>query len=117
MRNLWRRLGYLADRDRRAAELAEEMRAHEEMRAQRLCDRGMAAEEARMAARRQFGNRASYQIAGDAAWGWSAAERLAQDVRQAARSLRKTPGFAAVAVATLAVGLGMNTAMFTIVNA
>jgi putative ABC transport system permease protein len=112
-----RRLKYLFHRDERAGELAEEMRTHVEMRADRLRDRGLTAEEARLAARRQFGNRAALEIAGDAAWGWTSVERLMQDVRLGARSLWRTPGFAAIAVLTLGVGLGMNTAIFTIVNA
>ena len=114
---LWRRIQYLMERNRRARELEEEMNTHLAYRADRLREQGLAEDRARLAARRGFGNRASLEIAADAAWGWGALERLAQDVRLAARSLRRAPGIAAVAVLTLAVGLGMNTAIFTIVNA
>ncbi len=73
--------------------------------------------QARLSARREFGNRAATEIASSEAWGWTAWERLAQDVRYAFRALLKTPGFTTVVVATLAVGLGMNIAVFSIVNA
>jgi len=117
MRDLSRRLKYFRRRDEAAHELDEEMRLHMELRAQQFEERGTTAEEAGFAARRQFGNRAAIEIAASEVWGWGWWERLAQDVRYAARSLGKTPGFAALAVATLAVGLGMNTAVFSIVNA
>ena len=117
MRDLTRRIKYLLHREEFANDLDEEMRLHLELRASRLRERGMNAEEARFAARRQFGNRAAVEIASSEAWGWTVWERLAQDVRQALRALRQTPGFTAVVVATLAVGLGMNTAVFSIVNA
>src|SRR5262245_49637244 len=110
----WRQLQYLFDRNRRAHDLAEEMEAHLEHRTARLREQGLEPDLARVAARRQFGNRASLEIAADAAWGWTSFERLLQDVRLAARSLRRSPGLAAIAVLTLAVGLGMNTAVFTV---
>ncbi|HUA60003.1 MAG TPA: ABC transporter permease [Verrucomicrobiae bacterium] len=115
MRELSRRLAFLFRRARYAADLREEMHLHIELRARRFSEQGVA--DAEYAARRQFGNRTQYQDRSSEIWGWTVWERVVQDVRMGIRSLSKSPGFTAVAVLTLAIGLGMNTAVYSVVNA
>jgi len=112
---LFRRLTVLFRRDRFDRDLAEEMQAHLEMQAAENRESGMGGEEARLAARRQFGNAAGLQEASREAWGWRMLDEAARDFRLALRTLRRGPGFAAIAVVTLALGIGLNMAAFTLV--
>ena len=102
---------------RTESELDDEIAFHLSEEADDRAAGGLAPAQARLAAKRDFGNVALIRETTREVWGWGSAERLIQDVRFAVRSLRRNPGFALVAILTLALGVGPTAAVFGVLDA
>ena len=113
---LWNRLRALFRREQIDRDLEEEMRFHVEMRARENLEAGMSEAEARRAAHRAFGNRLLAEEDSRHVWTFTLVETFLQDLRYGARTLWRNPVFAGAVILTLALGIGANTAIFTLLD-
>ncbi len=112
----WLKLQSLFRRNRSAQRLDDEIQFHLDQQIAENLAAGMSPEEARHAAMRTFGNPTFLKEQTRDTWGWLWLEQMSQDIRYATRTLRKSPGFTLVAILTLALGIGVTTAVLSIID-
>ena len=116
LHQLWMKVMMLLARGNAGERLDDELQFHIEQQIAENRAAGMSEVEARQAALRMFGNPAALRDQARETWSWQWLEQLSRDVRQSVRSLLRTPGFSLVAIAVLALGIGANVALFTLVH-
>ena len=116
MKSFFRKLNWLAQRRRKEAELREELQFHLDEEAEERQDAGLAREQAKWAARRDLGNITLLQEKTRAAWGWTLLEQFGQDLRYAWRTMIANKTFSALAILSLALGIGANTAIYSFMD-
>jgi predicted permease len=116
MTSFFRKLRWLIERPSKDAELQEELQFHLEEEAGERQAQGLAGEEARRAARRELGNLALVQEDTRAMWTWTFWEQLVQDIRYGLRTIAANKTFSAMAILSLALGIGANTAIFSFMD-
>src|SRR5580693_3482023 len=112
-----RRFTMLLHRGRFQRELDEEMRLHVELRRQQQIASGLTPEAARQSAQRRFGNTTRIKEKSHMAWGWDWLETFLHDAGYGLRSMLRTPAITVVALISLALGIGANTAIFSFLDA
>src|SRR5262245_2045745 len=114
--SFFRKLSWFLRRPSREAELQEELQFHLEEEAEECRSQGLVATEAQRAARRDLGNITRVQEDTRATWSWTLYEQFAQDVRYALRTMTANKTFSALAILSLALGIGANTAIFSFMD-
>ncbi|PYU01417.1 MAG: hypothetical protein DMG38_03905 [Acidobacteria bacterium] len=114
---IWLRLQTLFRRNENAQQLDNEIQFHLDQQIGENLAAGMSPEEARYAAMRTFGNPTSLKEQTRDTWGWTWLEQFAQDLRYGLRQLSRSPGFTLAVVLSLSLGIGANTAIFSLIDA
>jgi predicted permease len=109
-------LSKLFNRHRRFDDISVSIQEHIDERAEELMEEGIAREQAEQAARREFGNVTLIEERSREEWQWAALESLLADFKLTLRRLRKSPGFAATVLLTMALGIGANTTVFSVID-
>src|SRR6185295_14063554 len=117
MNSFFRKLRWLTDRRNKETELRDELLFHLDEEAEERQAEGLAHDEARWAARRELGNLTLVEEDTRAMWGWTILEQLGQDLRFAFRTMASNRLFTLLAVLSLALGIGANTAIYSFMDA